>query len=156
MERFIALLKQYRYGLLILVLGIGFMLMPVSGETKEETVVVESRSTLDIASSLEEILSKIEGVGKVNVMLTPATGEITIYQTDTDHAGDSYREDTVLVTDSARGQNGLVRQILPATYQGAIIVCQGGDRASVKLAIVEAVSSVTGLTSNHITVLKMK
>jgi len=41
-------------------------------------------------------------------------------------------------------------------YRGAVVVCQGGDNASVRLAVVEAVSNATGLTSDRITVLKMK
>ena len=39
---------------------------------------------------------------------------------------------------------------------GAIIVCQGGDSPTVRLNIVEAVSNVTGIGSDRITVLKMK
>lgn len=156
MERFIALLKQYRYGVLILVLGIGLMLMPTSGESKEAPAVTEMVQTEDLAASLERVLSKMDGVGKVSVLLTQAEGEITIYQTDTDRSGESIREDTVLTADSSRSETGLIRQILPPTYQGAVIVCQGGDRAAVKLAIVNAVSAVTGLTSDRITVVKMK
>ena len=50
----------------------------------------------------------------------------------------------------------MITQVIPASYMGAIVVCQGGDRPSVKLAIVKAVSDVTGLTSDKISVLKMK
>ena len=39
---------------------------------------------------------------------------------------------------------------------GAIVVCQGGDNATVRLAIIEAVSNVTGLGADKISVLKMK
>lgn len=35
------------------------------------------------------------------------------------------------------------------------MVCQGADNAAVRLAIVEAVSKVTGLGANRISVLKM-
>ena len=41
-------------------------------------------------------------------------------------------------------------------YKGAVVVCEGADHASVKLNIVQAVSSLTGLGSDKITVLKMK
>jgi len=49
-----------------------------------------------------------------------------------------------------------VQQVNPPTYLGAVIVCQGADSASVRLAIVSAVGSVTGLSTDKITVLKMK
>ena len=66
------------------------------------------------------------------------------------------RRDTVLISDGNREENGLVRQTIPPVYRGAIIVCQGGNDAKVRLSIVEAVMSVTGLRSDCITVLKMK
>jgi stage III sporulation protein AG len=79
-----------------------------------------------------------------------------VYQTDSDSSGDSSRLDTVIITDGDRAQNGLIQQVLPATYLGAIIVCEGGDRAEVRLAIAEAVSHFTGLGMDRISVLKMK
>ena len=39
---------------------------------------------------------------------------------------------------------------------GALVVCDGADSASVRLAIIQAVSSLTGLGSNKIAVVKMK
>lgn len=156
MERITDLLKRYRYGLLVLAIGLGLMLLPTS--EKQAVPVPSERQTesMPIAEELERILSQIQGVGKVTVLLTQAAGEITVYQEDTDQSGDSLREDTVLITDESRQEQGLIRQILPPQYQGAVIVCQGGDRASVRLDVVSAVSAVTGLTSDKITVLKMK
>ena len=61
-----------------------------------------------------------------------------------------------MLTDSHRDQVGLVRQTIPPIYQGAIILCQGADSAAVRLAIIQAVAGATGLTSDRITVLKMK
>ena len=117
---------------------------------------IRQEEAMSISDSLEQILGQIEGVGRVKVMLTQSAGEITIYQEDTDHSADTVREDTVLVTGESRQEMGLVRQVIPPKYQGAVVVCQGGDRAAVRLAIVDAVAAVTGLTSDRITVLKMK
>ena len=61
-----------------------------------------------------------------------------------------------MVTGSDRSEKGLVRQINPPEYLGAVVLCQGADNAAVKLAIVEAVSKATGLSTDRITVLKMK
>lgn len=156
MERALELMKQYRYGILILLLGIGLMLLPTGKSDKKADPAQQITDTVTMSDSLEEILSQIEGVGKVKVMLTESSGEITIYQEDTDHSGESVREDTVLVTGESRQEMGLIRQVIPPKYQGAVVVCQGGDRAAVRLSIVDAVASVTGLTSDKITVLKMK
>ena len=49
-----------------------------------------------------------------------------------------------------------MRKTLYPVYQGAVVVCEGAERAAVRLAIVEAVSSLTGLGSDKISVIKMK
>lgn len=106
------------------------------------------------AEKLERLLCTVKGAGKVEVLLSYAAGELTLYQTDTDES--SQRTDTVTVTDANRNQTGLVTQTLPPVYQGAVIVCQGGADPSVRLAIVDAVSKFTGLGANQIAVLEMK
>ena len=84
----------------------------------------------------------------------------TLYQTDDSTSysdtSNTTRIDTVTVTDDTRNQTGLIQQVIPPTYQGAIVVCQGADSPAVRLAIVEAVSKVTGLGADRISVLKMK
>jgi stage III sporulation protein AG len=102
----------------------------------------------------------IRGAGKVQVLLTVAAGEEYLYQTNSDIStsanGSEARTDTVTVTDSQRNDTGLLRQVNPPVYLGAVVVCQGADRAEVRLAIVEAVSTYTGLGADRISVLKMK
>ena len=75
---------------------------------------------------------------------------------DTDDNSSTIRRDVVLVTGADKTQTGLVRQVNPPQYLGGIVVCEGADNAGVRLAIVEAVKSVTGLGADNITVLKMK
>jgi stage III sporulation protein AG len=144
---------KYKYFLLILLAGVCLMLIPT--ESKADTTVVEKPSVQQhtVDQKLESVLSNIKGAGKVQVMLTIASGEQIIYQTDTPSAD---RHDTVIITGQDRGQDGLVQQIISPVYRGAIILCQGADSASVCLAIKDAVSKVTGLDSSQITVLKMK
>ena len=146
---------KYKYLLLILLVGIALMLIPKSDEKPSETEPATHSVTQEktMAQQLEEILQNIHGAGRVQVMLTTQEGEQIIYQTDTPA---SDRADTVIITDGNRGQSGLVQQVIPPTYRGAIILCQGAERASVCLAITEAVSKVTGLDASKISVLKMK
>lgn len=146
---------KYKFVILILLVGIGLMLIP-DGKNEEktsETVAQPSVPTQNITEELEEILANIQGAGRVQVMLTVKSGEQTVYQTD---IPSSDRQDTVIITDENRTQNGLVQQVLSPVYRGAIVVCQGADSASVCLAIKEAVSKVTGLDASQISVLKMK
>ena len=131
------------------------MLLPTGSKTKEETPAVTqpTQEAEDLEDRLSRVLSQLEGAGKVQVLLTLACGEKTIYQTDTDAAD---RSSTVILTDSSRNQAGLVRQIDPPTYLGAVVLCQGADNSNIKLAITEAVANATGLGYHKITVLKMK
>ena len=115
---------------------------------------------VSIQSGAEEILCRVKGAGKVDVLLTVSQGERTIYQTDSSYSqGETTtdtRTQTVLITDSQRNETGLVHQKNPPIYQGAIILTQGADDPVVKLAIVDAVSNVTGLGTDRISVLKMQ
>lgn len=157
------LIKKYRYAVLVLVVGIGLMMIPSPSAKKEETVIVpqaETKAAVSVEERLESVLSKIVGAGKVEVMLTVGIGEETIYQVDenTSDSGsaNTVEKNTVTVTDAQRNQTGLVCQVNPPVYLGAIVVCEGAGDPSVQYAIVDAVSKITGLGANRISVLKMK
>ena len=160
--RIIEAVKKYRYALIVVVIGIVLMLIPGKTDqqqTQPQPTVVASEESLTVQQQLEDILSKVQGAGKVSVMLSVASGEKTIYQTDRDiTSGDdpSERQQTVIITGKDREQNGLIQQVDPEVYLGAIIVCQGADSPAVRLNIVEAVSKITGLGADRISVLKMK
>jgi len=150
-------LGKYRYVLLVLLVGLVLMLLPTHKETTETAPTVSPPSQKrDIREELVSILGQIEGVGDVRVMLTVAAGEKTLYQTDADISENASRIETVIVTDANRAEVGLIQQIDPPTYLGAIVVCKGAGNAAVRLAVVEAVSRVTGLGADRISVLKMK
>lgn len=149
---------KYRYVLLILLIGVCLMLIPdLSAKQESVQPSVQAQETEpSLVDQLERILSEVKGAGKVSVMLTIAEGERIRYQTNDSYSGDLQRQDTVLITDKDRAQCGLVQRIDPPIYRGAVIVCQGADSPSVRLAILEAVAKVTGLDSSRISILKMK
>lgn len=156
------LITKYKYVVLIFAVGILLMLLPESDKPTEASG--ESSFTMPAELSMEEklsqILSRVKGAGEVQVLLTYSTGQETVYQTDTDISqkedSTNSKKDTVTVTDSDRNQTGLIQRVDPPVYLGALVVCQGADDPSVKLAIVEAVSKATGLGADKICVLKMK
>lgn len=158
----VGFLKKYRYVALILLLGIILMMLPSEKKSNSvpTTMKLEQEKQTSIGDELVDILQNIDGVGKAKVMLTIAAGEETIYQINEDVSesddGSNKQIDTVIVTDAQRNQLGLIRQTNPPEYLGAIVLCQGADNASVKLSVVDAVSKITGLKSDCISVLKMK
>ena len=154
--------RKYKFVFLVLLIGLAFMLIP-SGpkDSKIESIpTTDQIKTETLEIQLKELLSKIDGAGRVDVLLSKGEGEETIYQTNTDtsRTGDdaTERRSTVIVSDSSRAQTGLVKQVNPPKYLGAIIVCEGADSPLVQLSIKESVSKVTGLGIDRISVLKMK
>lgn len=157
-------LAKYKHALLILLVGILLMLLPAGERTSqqaEQTLPAETKQeTQTLQEQLSALLSQMEGAGKVQVLLTLATGEKTLYQTNEDSTmasqSETKRTDTVIINDSNRNETGLVRQVDPPTYLGAVVLCQGAENSAVRLAITEAVSNATGLGYHKITILKMK
>ena len=153
-------LGRFKYTILILLVGIGLMCIPI--DTDSENIEAEHTADVneaDLQEQLQEILAQVDGVGAVSVLLSPSTGTTHTYQTDTQSRisedAEEHHSETVLMSGSGEDK-ALVRSIDYPTYKGALVVCQGADKASVKLAVIRAVSGVTGLGSDHITVIKMK
>ena len=152
-----SLIGKYKYVLVVLLVGIGLMLIP----EKSDSVSAPTQTAVtvqfpDQTEALTGILSQIQGVGKVRVLLTLASGEQTVYQNDQTVDASRTNNETVILTDADRNQWGLVQKILAPQYRGAIVLCQGAGDSSVRLAVVEAVSDATGLSTDRISVLKMK
>lgn len=160
LNRVRTLVKKYQYVALVLLLGIFLMMLPNSAEKDTGQEIPESKAEYDVEAQLEHMLSNIDGVGRAEVMVTEASGAQTIYQTDEDRDispdSESLRVETVIISGTDRGEYGLVKQEIPPSYRGALIVCEGADTPSVRLAVVNAVSSITGIPTDRIAVLKMK
>ena len=156
--------KRYRYVVIVLAVGIVLMLLPSGKKTDDHPLPSEpeqEETKLEItAEGLEQILSQIKGAGKVDVLLTYAAGERTVFHSNERSASSegslNQEYETVLISDSNRAEEPLVAQVLAPEYLGAVIVCQGAEEPSVRLAVSEAVSKATGLGADRISVLKMK
>lgn len=153
-QPFKPLLKKYQYILLVLLIGIFLMLFPNQEKAPQEEFPPATTEANDLEAELSAILSQISGVGAAKVLLAEASGSETVYQMNTSQNQSSSQ--TVILMDGNREEQGLVKEIHAPVYRGAVIVCQGANYANVRLAVVEAVKSVTGLSADCITVLKMK
>ena len=158
-EQAAQLLRKYRIPLLVFLLGVALALVP--GKTKKTDASADTAFDLSVTQKqLEALLSAIDGAGRVRLMLTLSSGEQIIYQTDsrTVTASGSTTQETQTVFRQPGGseKEPAVQSTVYPTYQGALVVCDGAERASVRLAVTQAVSSLTGLGSNKIAVVKMK
>ena len=159
-------LKKFKYPFLILLLGTALLLWPTQKEPAPEEPDASQTETLQaeepsIQIQMEKILSSIEGAGEVQVLLTRKTGDETIYLTDTSvsenaDGSSSHTESAVRIGLADGGEAPVVTQTIYGQYQGALVVCQGADSAEVQLKLVNAVASLTGLSTDRVTVIKMK
>lgn len=156
----VGVLEKYKYPFLILVLGVVLMCIPFE-QTKEQELLTEAPPALeyDLEERLQEVLAQIDGVGETEVLLSPKTGYLYTYQEDTQIRTTSDSEELeqqTVIMSNAGAERPIETSVTYPTYEGAIVVCGGADKASVKLAVVRAVSGVTGLSADNITVIKMK
>ena len=157
------LFLKYRVVILVLIIGLALMLIPSGSKpttSGTEQAYKDNTEEIPLEERLSAILSKIHGAGQVTVLLSKGEGEQTVYQTDTDVStrenDSSERRSTVTVTDAQRNQTGLIQQVNPPKYMGAIVLCEGANDPTVRLSVTDAVSKATGLGSDRISVLKMK
>ena len=71
MQKIPAWIKKYKYSLVAVLVGVAILLLPGRKAAVEEiTVLTEETPQKDMAQELSALLSKIEGVGKVDGMKT--------------------------------------------------------------------------------------
>ncbi|MBE6984011.1 MAG: stage III sporulation protein AG [Ruminococcaceae bacterium] len=162
-EKTITLIKKYKYVALVLLVGIGLLLIP-SGETEEVKAPTLAENNDEeyinqLQTQLCDMLGRISGAGKVEVMLTAEYGSRTEYHTDLqldrDADGSSEERKTVILSEGSAYDKAAVSAVRYPQFLGALVICQGADVPSVKLDILNAVSALTGLGTDRITVVKM-
>lgn len=136
--------------------------LPGGGGAEElpgETAAAGAEFDLDaLERRMEAALSRIEGAGEVSVVLTLRSGTRQVLAQDVSSARsqeDQEEDRTTVVVSAGSGREEAValQQIYPQ-FQGALVVCAGGDDPAVQLKLVEAVSALTGLGSDKISICK--
>ena len=157
--RWSELWKKYKFVLLVVLVGIILMLLPVSSQTKEteENKSQSPQESFDLAAMeqrMEEVLGKIDGVGKLRLMLTLQSGTRLTLAEDTQRDQDRTQREIVTLNRGSGNQEIVITNRFYPVYQGAVVVCQGADSSAVRLAITETVQALTGLPSDRIRVAK--
>lgn len=128
----------------------------------------ETNESDDLEKKLEQILSKMEGVGKVSVMITYSQGsEIVPMQNETSKSSKINETDsdggtrTTEQVDSnkeviySNGNKVETQTVKNPIAQGAIVIAEGASNAMVKTNIVSAVEAITGLATYKVQVFEM-
>ena len=141
--------------------------------TNNETVQVynSSESTDNLEDKLKNILSKIQGVGNVEVCLnySESSEVVAMYNEnsttstteETDDTGGTRKiEETdtqkdVIFQEDDGTKTPITAKVINPKIEGAIITAQGANNAETKNNIVQAVEAVTGLATHKIQVFEM-
>ena len=124
-----------------------------------------------MAEQLEEILSKIQGVGEVRAFINYSeSSEVVAMYNETSKVSNTEENDTsggsrkIQETDSQKDiiykeENGektpITQKVIQPKVEGAIITAKGANKAEVKTNIIQAVEAVTGLATHKIQVFEM-
>lgn len=163
-KRVTAVLGKYKYVLLVALAGAVLLVWP-AGEAEEAapagSVPAEDLFQVEqMERKLEKALSQVEGAGDVTVVLTLEGGPRKVLAQNgaaTEEESRVSREtSTILLSRGSGYQEPAVLQELGPVYQGALVVCTGGGDPQVKLALYEAVSALTGLRADKISICKGK
>jgi len=120
---------------------------------------------------LSQMLGKMEGVGKAEVMVTLKNGYTYTYavteKTNTDLLEDvksgeekktqekSIVEQTYILIDGDGGKTPVITCEMQPQVLGVVVICEGGDEPAVKSRIIEAIKVALDLSSADISVSKL-
>jgi stage III sporulation protein AG len=150
--------KDCRYALLVVALGAFLLLLPTAGgkEDGQESGREVSSDTFDLEAfeaQLSELLSRIEGAGETRVLLTVDSGSRQVLAQDVDReSGGGSSVTTITIGRGSGTQEVVPLQTLAPNFRGALVVCPGGGDPQVKLKLTQAVSALTGLGADRISI----
>lgn len=162
---------RYKYFLAVIAVGVLLLLsakVPASEPAKEEGTQTEAAFDLQtFQQSVADSLAQIEGAGRVEVLLSLEASEESVYASDvsqssqstggsSDSTSETYQSTMSILSDGSYGETPVLIKSKYPTFRGAVILCEGADSDTVRLQIVQAVSALCGISSDHISISKLK
>lgn len=157
-------------GILLLILA-----LPQSPSARSSKEIAEQDEAIEIVSTdeyvsdlenrLETILAQMEGVGKVQVMITLAASTEKIIEKDTDIRNTSSgsesennmtteSSETSIYSNLSEGDVPYVKQEISPVIEGVLVVAEGGGQAVVRQNITEVIQALFGIETHKIRVMK--
>lgn len=142
---------------IILIIGTLFMLLP-STEKKQPETPAFSDAEPNYNQELKKILSKIKGVGDVEVMITySATSEkqlaYEIKSDKTDRGNSGYEENTNKQAVLSDGEPVILSKSYPKV-KGVVVIAEGAGNTNVKANILDAVTTAFNIASHKVCILE--
>ncbi len=160
-------LDKYKYVLIVCCAGLLLTMQPgkSAGQTPDEGQTdLNPPGTEDIQAAEERLaglLGEIEGVGRVQVMLTVRRGieRNYAYNTSSRSGGDQgagEHQSQLAVVSGGGTEEPVASSVSGPEYQGALVVCEGAGSPQVRLEVTQAVRALTGIPADRIQISKMK
>ena len=136
-------------GLVVCVILLVYLAYFVIGTNEEgvESILTENSSTGEYVSYLEDklenVISNIEGVGKVNVAITISSGFVYEY------AYEDEGKNNLLLSNK---EPIVLSKTLPKIL-GVLVVAEGGENIKVKLDILSSIQTLVSVANENITIL---
>lgn len=168
--------------ILIIFCGVGILMVLFSNlfftsSNSEKKVAADEKNeegaaeyVMKITDELKRLIKNIEGVGSCEVMLTVESGPQHVYvseeknseqKTEDTESGrmriETKREgeETYVIINDQNGQRALIRTTLSPKIKGVVVLCSGADNPTVKLSVVNAVTTIFKIPSNRVCVIKI-
>lgn len=123
-------------------------------ETRTQTPDIETDEKRKLEEQLQKLLEKMDGVGKVRVMLTFSDdGKDELDKNVT--ADGTQREETTVVYDTKDEQQPYVIRRQKPKVEGVVVVAEGGGNAQTETQISNAVMSLFSVEAHKVVVVKM-
>ncbi len=137
--------------------------VPTSNSGKYTYYVSSLDYSAQLEDKLEEVLSNLDGVGKVEVMISLESSVELVFaessngakDNDSIFTNDSYTVDVsspIIIDSGNREEPLIVKEILPK-IKGVLVVLSGSESVATKLSIIQAVQSLLDVNVSNIQVL---
>ena len=140
-------------------MGVVLLLLPTGSRDspeQEQSPAREEGVAFDLEAfekKLADTLSQVEGAGEARVVLTLDGGSRQVLARNQERESGGGGTNTVVTVGKGSGTQEVVPlQTVAPQFRGALVVCPGGGNAKVRLEIIGAVSALTGLGADRISV----
>ena len=160
---------KYKYVLLICTAGLILLLLPSGDNADPPTGNAENAApnayvqATQLEQQLEQMFQKMDGVGRAEVLLTVKSGYEAVYAYDesksanrSENGAASSLQSTLITVSKNGSQTPVTVRTNYPVFLGAVVVCDGGDNAKIRLELTEVIRSLTGITADNIQISKMK
>ena len=145
--------------LIIVVIIAVILIFSIFSSGNKSNAINDTNDITQYVSSLEDklcnLLSKVEGCGKVSVAIMIDSGKETVLamkKTTTESSGKIEIEETPIIVN---GKTVVLKENFPK-ITGVLIVCEGANKISVMKKIQQATTSLLDVDINKIEILAMK